>query len=179
LREPTIAQNYAQALFEAAENSKNTDLYADLIEGVAGAVASDSQVRMMLESPRVPKTEKQRVLGAALKGKAPDPFIRFLSAVVKRGRQGLIGEISHQYQALLDIKLNRVHASVVVAREPDKALQKDIATQLSTVVGKTVVPHFRQDPAILGGVVVRIGDRVMDGSLRRQLLILRRRMLGG
>jgi F-type H+-transporting ATPase subunit delta len=178
LRDPTIARNYADALFQSAEHSRKTEEYADILEGVAGAVASDSQVQMVLESPRVAKTEKQRILAAALKGKATDQFIRFLSAIIKRGRQGLIGEISKQYLELLDIKLNRVHASVVVARQPDKALQKEVVTRLSMIVGKTVVPHFREDPAILGGVVVRIGDSVMDGSLRRKLLILRKRMLG-
>jgi F-type H+-transporting ATPase subunit delta len=179
LREPTIARNYADALFESAEHAKKTEVYGDILEGVAGAVASDAHVQMVLESPRVTKLQKQQILAAALKGRASDQFIRFLSAIIKRGRQGMIGEISKQYLALLDTKLNRVHASVVVARQPDKALQNEVATRLSRIVGKTVVPHFREDPAILGGVVVRIGDRVMDGSLRRQMLSLRRRMLGG
>jgi len=178
LREPTIARNYADALFASGEHSRQTEAYADVLESVAGAIAADPQVQVVLESPRVTKAEKQRILAAALKGKTSDQFIRFLSAIIKRGRQGLIGEISKQYLELLDIKMNRVHASVVVARSPDKSLQKEIAAQLSTIVGKTVVPHFREDPAILGGVVVRMGDRVMDGSLRRQLLTLRRRMLG-
>ena len=178
MREPTISLNYADALFESAERSGKTEAYADILEAVAGAIASDPHVQAVLASPRVTKAQKQAILAAALKGKAPDQFIRFLSAIIKRGRQGMIGEISRQYLGLLDIKMNRVHASVVVARAPAKALQKEISSQLSKLVGKTVVSHFREDPAILGGVVVRVGDRVMDGSLRRQLLILRRKMLG-
>jgi F-type H+-transporting ATPase subunit delta len=178
LREPTIARNYAEALFTSAERSKQTELYADLIEGVAGAIAADEKIRVVLESPQVTKAQKQRILTEALKGKAPDPFLRFLSAVVKRSRQNLFSEISKAYLGLVDVQLNRIHASVVVARQPDTRLQKEIATQLSRVVGKTVIPHFREDPAILGGLVVRIGDSVMDGSLRRKMLVLRRKMLG-
>jgi F-type H+-transporting ATPase subunit delta len=178
LREPTIARNYAEALFDSGEKSGDVEQYADLLEAIAGVIRTDDQVRAVLESPRVPKTEKQQLLGRALAGKAPEPFVRFLSAVIKRGRQGMIDGIAREFLSLVDVKMNRVHASVVVAREPDTKLQKEIANQLSEVVGRTVIPHFREEPSILGGVIVRIGDRVMDGSLRRKMLLLRRKMLG-
>ena len=90
----------------------------------------------------------------------------------------MIDGIAREFLNLVDVKMNRVHASVVVAREPDAKLQKEIAKRLSDVMGQTVIPHFREEPSILGGLVVRIGDRVMDGSVRRKMLLLRRRMLG-
>jgi F-type H+-transporting ATPase subunit delta len=164
VREPTIARNYAEALFQ-------------LIEGVGGAIEADESIRMALESPRVTKVAKQQLLGRALKDLAPDSFIRFLAAVVKRGRQGIIPGIARQYLELLDLKFDRVHASVVLARTPDKSLQSAVRESLAAVLGKEVIPHFREDPGVLGGVIVRIGDRVMDGSLRRRLKILRKRML--
>jgi F-type H+-transporting ATPase subunit delta len=178
LREPTIAKNYAEALFDSAERSKQAERYGDLIEGLAGAIESDTRVKTVLESPQVTKAQKRDILTKALAGRAPDPFVRFLGAVIKRGRQGIFAAIAREYLALVDVKMNRVHAGVVVARKPDEKLQKEIAAALSRAVGKTVVPHFRQDPAILGGVIVRMGDRVMDGSLRRKMLVLRRKMLG-
>ncbi len=178
MREPTIAKNYAEALFEAGEHSKQTQLFADLIDAVAGAIDADLRVRTVLESPQVTKAQKRQILAKALSGHAPDAFINFLGAVVKRGRQGMFSGIAREYLALVDVKLNRVHAGVVVARAPDEKLQREIVARLSQIVGKTVVPHFRQDPAILGGVIVRMGDRVMDGSVRRKMLLLRRRMLG-
>ena len=64
-----------------------------------------------------------------------------------------------------------------MARTPDKALQDVIRKSLSEVIGKEVITRFREDAGIIGGVIVRIGDRVMDGSLRRQLKILRKQML--
>ena len=178
MREPTIARNYAEALFESGERSKQSQRYADLIEAVAGAIDADPRVRTVLESPRVTKAQKREILAKALKGHAPEPFVRFLGAVVKRGRQGMFSAIAHEYLGLVDVKMNRIHAGVVVARKPDDKLQKEIAERLSRIVGKTVVAHFRHDPGILGGVIVRMGDRVMDGSVRRKMLILRRKMLG-
>ncbi|MBI4499987.1 MAG: ATP synthase F1 subunit delta [Gemmatimonadetes bacterium] len=178
MREPTIARNYAEALFESGERTGNTESYADLVEAVAGAIAADDRVRTVLESPRVTKAQKQEILSQALGSRAPEPFVRFLRAVVKRGRQGIFGAIAHEFLGLVDVKLNRVHASVILARKPDPELQQEIAERLSRIVGKTVVSHVREDRAILGGIIVRMGDRVMDGSLRRKMLMLRRKMLG-
>ena len=178
MREPTIARNYAEALFEAGERSGKTEQFADLIDAVAGAVSADEHIRIVLESPRVAKDKKQDLLARALAGRAPDTFIKFLAAVIRRGRQGLFAAIAVEYLALVDIKFNRVHAGVTVARQPDEALQQAIRERLSSVLGQEVLPHFRQDPGILGGVIVRVGDRVMDGSLRRRLLALRNSMLG-
>jgi len=99
--------------------------------------------------------------------------------VVRRGRQGLLAEISQEYQGLVDLRLNRVHAGVTLARDPDDRLEGEIAERLSAVLHKEVRTHFRTDGGILGGIVVRIGDRIYDGSLKRKLAVLRRRMLTG
>ena len=129
-------------------------------------------------SPRVPKAEKARLLGAALKG-APPEFVRFLQAVVKRGRQRLLGEIATEFQTLLDVKQNRVRAGVTVARKADEALQREIQASLSKQLGKEVLAVFHVDPDILGGTVVRVGERIHDGSVRRRLTKLRRQLLSG
>src|SRR2546422_10860056 len=108
----TIARNYAQALLLAAqaEGEAQVEAYGRLLDAVAGAIQADERIAVVLESPRVAKAAKGRLLEQALRGAAPAPFIRFLQAVVRRGRQGLIGEIAQEYQALLDLELNRVHA---------------------------------------------------------------------
>lgn len=178
MREPTIARNYAEALLALAERDGQTVPFGDLIDALAGAIRADEAIRIVLESPRVPKGQKQRLLADALRGRAPEAFIRFLAAVVKRGRQGLLGAIAREYLSLVDVRFNRVHASVAVARKPDPALEREIRTRLAALLDKDVIPHFRHDPGVLGGVIVRVGDRVMDGSLRRKMLVLRRAMLG-
>ena len=179
MREATIARNYAEALFQLGERTNESERFGDLIEGVGGAIEADESIRVVLESPNVTKAAKQELLARALKNRAPDSFIRFLKAVIKRGRQGIIPAIARQYLELLDVKFDRVHASVAMARTPDQALREAVRKSLSEVLGKEVIAHYREDPGILGGVIVRIGDRVMDGSLRRRLKILRRQMLAG
>jgi F-type H+-transporting ATPase subunit delta len=179
LKNVTIARNYAEALFAAADAMGKVGDFGQLIDAVAGAVAADPRIAAVLESPRVAKGEKARILEHALKGEAPPEFIRFLQAVVRRGRQGLLGDIAHEYLVLLDRKLNRVHAGVTLAVEADAQLEKQVIERLTEALGREVRAHFRTDRSILGGVVVRVGDRILDGSVRRRLTALKRRMLTG
>ncbi len=178
MREPTIARNYAEALFQAGERGGHTALFADLMEALSAAIETEDRVRHVLESPRVPKKTKQDILARTFAGFAPETFVRFLGAVVKRGRQGIISAICREYLQLVDNKFNRVHAGVTLAREPDRALQDLIELRLSDILKKQVIPHYRTDPEILGGMVIRVGDRIMDGSVRRRMVALRRKLLG-
>ena len=179
MKDATIARNYAEALFAAADAAGRVAAFGDLIDAVAGAIATDPRIALVLESPRVAKAVKGRLLAEALAERAPAEFVRFLQAVVRRGRQGLMGEIAREYQGLMDVKLNRVHAGVTLSATPDARLRDHVVQRLTEVLGKEVRARFRDDPRILGGVVVRVGDRIYDGSVRRRLNALRRRMLVG
>jgi len=181
VKSTTVARNYAQALFLAAEAHAMAEIerYGRLMEAVAGAVQADERISVALESPRVSKAVKAALLERALGDQAPAEFVRFLQAVVRRGRQGLLDEIAQQYDALVDVKLNRVHAGVTLLEQPDARLEKEVAERLSRAIGKEVRAHFRADRGILGGVVVRVGDRIYDGSVRRKLATLRRKLVSG
>jgi F-type H+-transporting ATPase subunit delta len=178
VRSTTIARNYAEALFELGEQSGNTERYADLMDAVAGAVETTPEVQGVLMSPRVPKAAKARLLSAALR-ETPREFVLFLQALVKRSRQRLLREIATEYAALLDIKLNRVRAGVTLAHPADPALQREIQSSLSRHLGKEVLAAFHVDPEILGGTIVRVGERIHDGSVRRRMTKLRRQLLTG
>lgn len=176
MRAATIARNYAEALFELGEKSGRTEDYLELVEALAAAVEASERARAVLMSPKVTKARKAEILAAAVPD-APREFALFLVAVVKRGRQLLLGEIATEYAGLLDVKYNRVRAGITLAREPDPALRAAIIKALGDALGKEIVAGFAVEPAILGGAVVRVGDRMMDGSVRRKLLQLRRALL--
>ena len=179
MKNATVAKNYAEALLAAAEVKRQVEPFGQLMDAVAGAVAADERIGVALESPRVSKAVKAGLLQDALGDIAPPEFVRFLQAVVRRGRQGLFGDIAQAYQGLVDLKLNRVHAGVTVSAAADSRLQQQMVERLSEVLGKDVRAHFRVDEKILGGVVVRVGDRIYDGSVKRRLTALRRKMLAG
>lgn len=175
-----IARNYAEALYELGEPKGKGALeqYAGLIEALAAAIESSPEADAVLMSPRVPKAVKAELVARALDG-APREFVRFAQAVVRRGRQAWFREIATEFGALVDARFNRLRAAVTVARKPDTKLQKAIREQLSAAFGKEVLPSFVIDPAILGGAIVRVGDRTYDGSVRRRMSYLRRELLSG
>jgi F-type H+-transporting ATPase subunit delta len=176
LRAETVARNYAEVVFELGERSGNVERYAELLDAVAAAVEQTPRVEAVLMSPRVPKAEKARLLGGALRD-TPREFVLFLQALVKRGRQQLLRAIATEYLNLLDLKLDRVRAGVTLARDPDEKLRRTIQESLSRQLGKHVIPAFTVDPEILGGTIVRVGERVLDGSVRRRMTKLRRQLL--
>ena len=176
MRTETVARNYAEALFQLGERSGQVEFYADLMDAVAAAVEQTPRVEAILMSPRVPKAEKARILGGALRD-APREFVLFLQALVRRGRQQILRPISVEYMNLLDQKLDRVRAGVTLARAPDEKLKRAIQDALSRQMGKQVIPAFSVDPEIMGGTIVRVGERVLDGSLRRRMTKLRRQLL--
>lgn len=178
MREPTIAKNYAEALLELARRSNDLRGWGEMIDGVAGAVESDRSLRVFLESPRVSAQKKSEIFEKAYGASMPRTFVLFLQALVRNRRQMLIPAIAHEFRDLVDEVEGRVHAAVTVARETDDADRQMISAQLSRALGKEVVPHFVVNKAILGGVIVRVGDTVLDGSVRRRLATLRARMLG-
>jgi len=176
LRHAAVARNYAEALFALGEEQGEAPRYGALLDALAAAVAESPEVTAVLMSPRVPKGTKAQLLADALP-KAPKGFVLFLQALVKRGRQGLLSEVAEAYTGLLDTKLNRVRVGVTLAREADAALRKQVAAALTEALGKEALVHYAADPAVLGGAVVRVGDRVHDGSLKRKLMVLRRQLL--
>jgi F-type H+-transporting ATPase subunit delta len=178
VRQSTIARNYAEALLELARRAKDLRGWGTLLQSIADAMQGDPRLRVFLETPRVDAATKNAVLRKALADRAPSKFVRFVESVVTHRRQMLIPVIVQQYMDLVDEAENRMHANVTVSREADEKTRKLIADRLSKVFDKTVVPHLTVDPAILGGLVVRVGDTVMDGSIRRKLGSLRTRMLG-
>jgi len=178
MRDPTIARNYAEALVSLAERANDLDGWGETITEVADAIEADPRLANFLASPKVSADGKIEIITKAFQDRLPRLFVRFLAAVITNRRQRLIPDIAIEYSLLVDEIQGRVHARVTVAREPDERLRASVEKQLGTVTGKRVVPHFVVRPEILGGMIARVGDTVMDGSLARRLETLRGRMLG-
>ena len=179
MRDTTIARNYAETLLVLATRAEDLRGWGKMLSDVASAMREDPTLRLFLESPRISATEKNAVIGKAFQDQMPRLMLRFFQTLVQHRRQMLIPEIAEEYLNLVDEAEGRIHARVTVARETDEAGRTAIAGQLSRMFGKEVVPHISVDPAIMGGVVVHVGDTVLDGSVRRRLASLRRRMLTG
>ena len=107
----------------------------------------------------------------------PKPFVNFLMVVIDKRRQRLLREIAREYDDMVDEHLNRVHAEVTVARPLDESALSTVTERLTALLGRTAIPHVRVKPEILGGIVVRAGDTIYDGSLKSRLEGMRRQLL--
>jgi F-type H+-transporting ATPase subunit delta len=179
MRDTTIARNYAETLLALAGKAKELRGWGAMLTDVADAMEQNATLRLFLESPRVSAAQKNAVLATAFQDRMPRLMVRFLQSLVTHRRQMLIPEIAREYLDLVDAAEGRMHARVTVAQETSDADRSAIAAQLSRMFGKEVIPHLTVDPSIMGGVIVHVGDTVLDGSVRKRLSTLRRRMLTG
>lgn len=182
MRDETVARNYAETLFELAlrhegQETENLETYGEGIESVARLIDENHDFRLFLETPRISGAEKKEVLRRAFEGSVPKHLLHFLLITVDKRRQRLLRDIAEQYHALLDEHLGRQHVEVTLAREVDENVMEQVSASLSRMLGKTAIPHVRIKPGILGGIVVRAGDTIYDGSLRRRFDRMRRRLL--
>jgi len=179
MRAEIIARNYADTLLELARRhggQGTVEEFGDAMERLAEVVA-EPRVREFLASPRIPAAERKEALRGALEGRVPDLFLRFVMLVVDKRRQKLLGDIASEYRGLVDEQMGRVRVQVAVSHEPDDALRQEVARALAGRLGREVIPTFTVDPSLLGGMVIRYGDEILDGSVRTAAENLRRRMM--
>jgi F-type H+-transporting ATPase subunit delta len=168
-----VAVNYASVLLALAEREQALDQYASLIHAVADQYRDTPEFRRFLETPRISVDEKKQVIRQVFGGATPELFLRFLLIVIEKRRFRLLPEIDLAYREQVDEKEGRVRASVTLARPPDSATREEVSRQLSGLLDRKVIATYKEDRELLGGIVIRVGDQIMDGSVRRRLRDLR------
>ncbi len=177
MRDETIARNYAEALFELAERHEGVEAYGTGVEIVARLIDESDDFRRFLETPRIAVAEKKEVVRTVFGEKLPARLVNFALITLDKRRQRLLRVIAHEYMGLMDQHFNRVHVEVTLARQFDEKSVEEMEKRLTAARGKTALPHVRVKPGILGGAIFRTGDTIYDGSLRRRLESMRRRLL--
>lgn len=171
-----VARSYAASVFELAQKHGLVEEFTASFHTLS-SILGDAGVRTFLQSPKLDTTTKKTVLRAALGERVHPLFLNFLLLVVDKRRQALLSDIAREFYGLVEVSLGRMHVDVTVAHEPSAELHQEIRARLSEIFDKTVVPHVNVDSRILGGIIVRHEDKVIDGSLRRRLIAMRRRLL--
>lgn len=164
----TTAKRYAKALLEAAkEQGTIAQVKADfsaLVETVRG----NETLQMLLNHPQVELQDKKQLLNGAMQ--QANPLLEnFLQLVVDKGREGAILAIYDVFAKLVDEYEGIVEATITSSTPLDETTIKQITDTFSRKLGKKVRAITQVDPSLLGGVVVRIGDRLYDGSVKGKL----------
>ena len=170
------ARRYAQAVFDIAKEANAFDAWQEDLGALASAVQEPGFVDL-LESPRMPVDAKRRMLADALTG-AGEQAINLATILVTKGRLGaLAAQVSQEYARLLDEHRGILRAEVVSAVALDQQQTEYIVKQIAEAANKEVRLQVRVDPTVVGGLVIRIGDRVLDGSIASRLSGLRRNLI--
>jgi len=173
----TIARNYAAALFDLAERHEGLEAFAEGVDTVVELLDKNPSFQTFLETPRIADRDKKALLEKVLGGALPRSLLNFLMVTVDKRRQRLLGLIGEEFHSLLDEHLGRAHVTVTLAKKLDAEAMEGLAQKLSVLLGKEAIPHVRVKPAILGGVHLKTGDTVYDGTLRRRIKQLRKQLV--
>lgn len=169
---------YAKALMGLANKSGNVDEVLDELHSFVGVLDRLPKLRNALESPRIGFAEKEKIVDKALDGKCSPAFLNFVKVVCRKGRANCFASIADSAQAMHDDMSGSVQATMTTAVKVDDSLRDRVAEKLSGVLGKKVSLAANVDPDIIGGLVVRVGDTVYDGSITNQLKQVRSSAVG-
>jgi F-type H+-transporting ATPase subunit delta len=175
-----IARRYARALLLIGQQDEQTERYRKELQSVAALVADDRRLDQAITNPLYDSAARKRVLQSLIErlslSKAVDSFLVLL---FEKGRMGFLGPINEFYQKLADELKGVARATVTSAGELSADAVERIREVLSKRTGKDVVLEVKQDPGLIGGLVTQIGDLVLDGSIRTQLLNMRESLKRG
>lgn len=165
--EQQIARRYAQAYFDLSKQARDIPGWRDGLQRVTETLVHP-EVSGAMRDPRLSQADRVRLLDDLLR-EAPAPARNLARLLVERGRVAVLPLVLEQFDAFADRESGVVRAEVTTAVPVSPALEATISRTLSERLGGDVQTVVRQDPSILGGLVIRIGDRVIDGSVRTRL----------
>lgn len=165
-----ISQRYAKALFELAQQAGRIDEIGADLAAVSQVISAEPVLRDTLLSPVVTRAAKHQVLAAFLDAAGPDPLVaNFLRVLLDARKLPFLPDIASTFQDMADEASGRVRGEAVAPMPLDPGDVEALSQALSRTLQKDVTLDTRQDPALLGGVIARVGNLVFDGSLRTQL----------
>ena len=167
--EKTLAKRYAAALLRTTDQEGTTEETEAMLLALKDAYLADKGFRAILSQPRVPKAVKKGILRRAFEGRAKPWFLDFLTLLVDKNRQDIIPDIADMFDRLADASKGIVRIKVKSWRPLSDAHRASLQSKLERMTGKKIDIEAKADPALRGGMLVMVGDTVIDGSVAYRL----------
>ena len=171
----TSGKRYAQAVFELALEKGELDSWQASLRKIA-AITTDAKLMALLEHPKLPFDAKRDLLEKQL-GEVNPLALNLACLLVHRNKLRIAGDISRQYSILLDTHNGVEHVDIVTALPLDDEDKEMIAGRFANMIGHKVIIDTKVDPSIIGGIRARIGDTLIDGSIKNKLESLRKSLV--
>jgi len=179
MSEITIARRYAQALYEEAEQHQCTERVDEDVAAIATGLDDSRDLVRFFESPVISREKKASIVQSLFAERLQSVTLHFLQLLVEKRRENIFPVIVSAYRSLRDDQQGIAEAFVRTAQAMSEAEEQSIADALETLTGRRIRLQIEVDPELIGGIVIRVGDTVYDGSVVQQLRSLRRRMEQG
>ena len=170
---PDVARVYAEALFEAGKDKENLDALQSQLAQFADAVDRHHDLQVFLFSPYLSSQEKKKGLRRSISGAEPE-LTNFLELLIEKGRMPEVFRIRRELDELWKHENKRIDVTVTSAVELDEAVVEKIGTEVERQTGEKVELSSKVDDSILGGIVLQVGNMVLDASIRSRLEKLRK-----
>ena len=171
------ALTYARALLELAQGNGLHEQIGEQLAGVGQALDADPTFKAFMADPSVSSDARARVIDAALRPQVDPLLANFLNVMNSHGRSALLSEIDGAYRFLLDQLLGKIDIDVTVAHALSDEQLEEVRAKVSQALNKTAVVRQKVDDSIIGGLVLKVGDKLIDASVRSQLQTIKRRFL--
>ena len=172
----TVSRRYATALCEEADRAGTLEAVDDDVEMLRRSLDANDALARFFTSPVIPAEKKKDVIDALLEDRVEALTLQFLHLLVEKDRETVTASILDAYHDLRDEQRGIVDATARVARPLSDDDREALVDALEAHTGKTIRLHIEEEPDLIGGLVIRIGDHVFDGSVRNRLAALRDRL---
>lgn len=173
-----LAQVYARSLFDAAKQQGKLDQLREQLAQFADAVDENRELQVFFFSPYFSTKEKQDALHRLLVD-ADEQLVNFLELLIENHRMPVIFRIRRTFEQLWEQENRQLPVEITSAIELDDATTDSVARRIGESTGRRVMLTTRVDPSIIGGIVVRVGNSILDASIRNRLEQLRRHVAQG
>lgn len=177
MREGRVARRYARALFNSALHTQALEAVDEALQQLLNTLREQLPLQQLLLNPLIPRERKKQLVQEAI-GRHTYPLVSsLLNVLVDKRREPLLEEIVREFEQLRDEHLGVARVQATTAYPLDSHQEQFLRQNLERRTGKTVILEVHTDPSLIGGVMVRIGDTVIDGSIRGQLQRLKQYLL--
>ena len=160
---------YCEVLFELAEESKKVDSVMEDLSCVSGVLNSEPEFAAIMTSPTIKGPQKAEIVRRVFGGKVENLTLDFLSVLARRNRMGFLAGITGKYEKLIDVYYDRHLVEVTLAKEPDDDRIKKLKADLGDAINAEVKLEVIVEPEIVGGIIIKKDDKVIDNSVRMAL----------
>ncbi|WP_165222861.1 ATP synthase F1 subunit delta [Aquisphaera insulae] len=175
-----VIRQYAEALVNAATAEGSAEQAVEDLEAIDREIlAPNPRFAQVLGSSQVPPAEKDRILVDLLESRVSGVVTRFLRVLNRHGRLGLVSGLAAEVRRIWDRRHNRIPVLVRTAAPLDPGQEEALSRRVAAMTGATPIMNVTTDPSLIGGLVVQVGDQVVDASVRNRLEQLRQRLIEG